>query len=438
MEQLFKAYDIRGRYPMEISEDFARKLGKALALYFANEDIIVGRDARLGSEKLAKAVIEGVTDLGSNAVDIGLCSTPMAYFAAQEHPCVMITASHNPKEYNGFKICAKGGLPLGLSDGLSQLRTLMERGEFGRPKHKGKARRKDILAKYVAHVKQFKGKLKSLKVVMDAGNGVQGALIAKVFARLPVKIIPLFFEPDGNFPNRSPNPLKEGALIALQKAVKQNKADLGIAFDGDGDRVVFVDEKGAIARPDHVLALFAEYALSEHPHAKFLYDLRSSRIVNEHVRNNGGVAIMTRVGHTYVSHVMQEENALIAGELSGHYYFRDNFNADNGDIAALLMLNVLSAAKKPLSKLLAPLHKYFNSGELNFTVENTTQTLKKVEAQYVDHGKSYHIDGLSVEFPDWWFNLRPSNTEPVLRLNVEANTKALLDRKLAELKRLLE
>lgn len=437
MEQLFKAYDIRGIYPSEINEGFAHKLGRAIAMYFTGEDIIVGRDARIGSEKLAKALMEGIANQGGNAIDIGLCSTPMAYFAAQEHPAAMVTASHNPKEYNGFKICAKGGMPLGFPDGLTNIKHLMERSEFGKPKHKGKARKKDIIAKYAAHVRQFKGKLKKLTVVMDAGNGVQGSIIPKVFARLPVKIIPLFFELDGSFPNRSPNPIKPGALEALRKAVRQRKADCGIAFDGDGDRVVFVDEKGTIARADHVLALFAEHVLEEHPHAKILYDLRSSRIVKERATEAGGVAVMTRVGHTYIAQVMKDEDALIAGELSGHYYFRDNFCADNGDIPALLMMNILSAGKKPLSKLLAPLQKYFNSGELNFTVENKHQMMKKIEESYCDQGQVYHIDGLSVEFPDWWFNLRPSNTEPVLRLNVEAKTKALLDRKVAELKRLL-
>ena len=434
--EIFKAYDIRGRYPAEVSEGFAHKLGRAIAMYFTNEDIVVGRDGRIGSDKLAVALMEGLTDQGSNVLDIGICSTPMAYFAAQEHPAVMITASHNPKEYNGFKICAKGGSPLGFPDGLSAIKHLMERANFGRPKRKGKVRKRGILAQYSKHVRQFKGRLKKLKVVIDAGNGVQGVIVPKVFGRLPVRIIPLFFDLDGDFPNRSPNPIKPGALEALENAVKEHKADCGIAFDGDGDRVVFVDERGKVCRPDHILVLFAQHLLKDHPHAKVLYDLRSSRIVKEHVTAQGGVAIMTRIGHTYITHIMQDENALLAGELSGHYYFRDNFWADNGDIPALLMMNILSQ-KKPLSKLLAPVQKYHNSGELNFTVENQAARMKAVEAAYSDKGKVDHIDGLSVDFPDWWFNLRPSHTEPVLRLNVEANTKALLDRKVAELKRLL-
>ncbi len=437
VEGLFKAYDIRGIYPAELNEGFAHKLGRAVAMYFTGEDIIVGYDARLGSERLARAVMEGITSQGSDAIDIGLCSTPMAYFASQEHPAVMITASHNPKEYNGFKICAKGGMPLGFPDGLTNIKHLMERAEFGRPKRKGKVRRKDIIPKYAAHVRRWKGKLKKLTVVMDAGNGVQGRIIPEVFARLPVKIIPLFFELDGNFPDRGPNPIKPDALVALAKAVKQQKAQLGIAFDGDGDRVVFVDERGMIARPDHILALLAQHLLKKNPHAKVLYDLRSSRIVKEHVTALGGVPMMTRVGHTYITQIMQDEDALLAGELSGHYYFRDNFFADNGDIPALLMMNLLSEEKKPLSKLLAQLQKYHNSGELNFTVADTATVLKLVEGTYAAKGDVYNIDGLSVEFEDWWFNLRPSHTEPVLRLNVEAKTKALLDKKVAEVKRLI-
>jgi phosphomannomutase len=438
MEKLFKAYDIRGRYPSELNEQFAEKLGRAVAAYFSDaEAIIVGRDCRIGTDKLFEALCRGITAQGKDVLNIGICSTPMLYFATQDAPGVMITASHNPKEYNGFKVCAKGGLPMGSSNGLASIRQLIEVNAYEKVRRKGKVRRRDVLNKYVAHVRTFKGKLKNLKVVIDAGNGVQGQIMPKVFARLPVKIIPLAFACDGNFPDRDPNPIKQGVLASLCKAVKQNKANLGVAFDGDGDRVVFVDERGVVARPDHVLVLLAQYLLQEKPHSKVLYDLRSSRIVKEEVTQMGGVAIMTRVGHTYITHIMKEEDALIAGELSGHYYFRDNFYADNGDIPAMLMLSLLSAAKKPLSKLLAPLQKYANSGELNFTVADKERMLKHVEDEYLDKGKIFRIDGLTVEFPDWWFNLRPSNTEQVLRLNVEAKTQALLSRKLSELKRLL-
>jgi phosphomannomutase len=437
MENLFKAYDIRGVYPSELTLDFAYKLGKAAAIHFTNETIIIGRDARIGSDKLAERLIAGINDQGSDVIDLGLCSTPMLYFATQENPGIMITASHNPREYNGFKVCAKGGNPLGFPDGLSPIKAIMEQANYGRPKHKGKHKKKNILNEYSAFIKKFKGRQKSLKVVVDAGNGIQGIIVPKVFARLPVKIIPLFFDLDGNFPNRPPNPIREGALEKLSKAVKQHKANFGAAFDGDGDRIVFVDEKGNVVRPDHTLALLSVHLLKENPHAKVLYDLRSSRIAKEKATEAGGVAIMTRVGHTYIAQTMKEENALIAGELSGHYYFRESFFSDNGDIPLMLMMNLVSEQKKPLSKLLAPLDKYFNSGELNFPIENKDTVMKKIEEEYCDKGRVFHIDGLSVEFPDWWFNIRGSHTEDVLRLNVEANTKALLDRKVAELKKLL-
>lgn len=439
VEQLFKAYDIRGIYPSEVDEDFAYKLGRALAMYFTNETLLVGRDGRIGSEKLAAALIEGITDQGSDVFDLGICSTPLLYFATQKSPGIMVTASHNPKEYNGFKVCAKGGTPLSFPDGLSVVKHLVERANFGRPRHKGRARKKNVLDDYVAHVRQFRDRFRNIRVVVDAGNGVAGLIVPKVFGRLPgITIIPLFFELDGNFPHRPPNPLREGALHALSKAVKQHKASFGVALDGDADRVIFVDERGVPARPDHVLVLFAQHLLKTNPHAKVLYDLRSSRIVKEKVTERGGVAIMTRVGHSYITQIMKDENALIAGELSGHYYFRQNFAADNGDIPILLMASVLSAERKPLSRLLAPLQKYFNSGEMSFPIERTAEKLRDIEAVYAGKGgKVYTIDGLSVEFPDWWFNLRPSHTEPYLRLNVEAKTKALLSKKVAELRRLL-
>jgi phosphomannomutase len=437
MEQLFKLYDIRGVYPAELNEDFAYKLGRTVAVYFTGEQIVIGRDCRAGSERLARALIEGVIAQGTNVLDIGICSTPMATFAAQEHPAVMVTASHHPKEFNGFKICAKGGMPLGFPDGLSVLKRLLEHAEFGRPKHKGKVRKHNLLKAYVAHVRQFKSKIKKIKLVIDAGNGVQGIMAPKVFGRLPAKIIPLFFEPDGNFPNRNPDPLVPGALTALSKAVVHHRANLGVAFDGDGDCVVFIDERGRAVRPDHLLSLLAQHLLKHYPHAKVLYDACCSRVVKEQVTALRGVPVMTRAGRSYIMQVMKEEEARIAGELSGHYYFRENFCADSGDIPVLLLLNLLSEERRPLSKLLAPLQKYANSGELSFAVEHPDKTLKKVEEFYGEKGKIYHIDGLSVEFPDWWFNLRQSQAESALKLNVEAKTKALLDRKIAELKKLV-
>lgn len=436
MTEIFKAYDIRGLYPQEITEQFAEKLGRALATQFVGEEIIVGRDGRNGSDKLADALMRGITAQGSVAVNIGLCSTPVLVFAAQESPGVMVTASHNGKEYNGFKVHAKGGAALGLANGLGQLKRLVDENAFVKPKKKGSVKRRDALGKYVAHVRDFKGKLKPLKVVIDAGNSGAGHIAPKVFARL-VKVIPLFFELDGSFPNRSPDPGKTGALDALCTAVKQHKAQLGIAYDGDCDRAIFVDEKGKIAPADRILVLLAQQLLKANPHAKVLHDLTCSRVVKEAITKLGGVPVMTRVGTNYIMDAMRDENAIVAGELSGHYYFRDNFFADCGDIAALVLLTLLSEEKKPLSKLLAPLDKYFGSGVINLDVADKAKAMQKAEQEFCDQGKCYNLDGLSAEFPDWWFNVRPSNTENVLRLTVEANTKALLSRKVAELKRLL-
>jgi phosphomannomutase len=436
-EQIFKAYDIRGLYPSEISEGFAYALGRAVSLHFPEQEICVGRDCRNGSDKLSEALIKGITDQGSDAVDIGLCSTPVIYFASQDKPAVMVTASHNGKEYNGFKICAPGAIPLGLGNGLGAIKNLMLQGQFAKVKRRGKSRKRDIRKQYVACVRQFKGRLKKLKVVVDAGNGMAGVIAPQVFARLPVKIIPLFFEPDGTFPNRSPDPTKPESLAALSKAVRQNKAQLGIAYDGDCDRVIFVDEKGSRVRPDLALVLLARQLLKRLPHAHVLYDLTCSRAVKEQITALGGIPVMTRLGSTFISDVMRTEKALLAGEISGHYYFKDFFCMDNADIAALVMLTLLSEEQKRLSKLVAPLDRYFFAGPLSFGVDNKGAVLRLVEEEYADKGKVFHIDGLSVEFEDWWFNLRASNTENLLRLTVEAKTKAMLERKLAELKRLL-
>lgn len=438
MEELFKAYAIRGNYPNEITEDFAYKLGRAVAAYFADEEIVIGRDVRIGSDKLADALMKGIVDQGSTALNIGVCSTAVVQLAAQEYPAVMVTAAQDLKEYNGFVIYLKGGVLLSLPDGLGAIKQLMEQKKWQKPKRKGKISRRDFASKYVALTRESKGKLKSLKIVVDAGNGVAGLIVPKLFARLPVKVVPLFFDPDGNFPNRPPNPFKPGALDALSKAVRQHKAHLGVAYDGDADRVLFVDERGIFVRADCILALLAQQALKEHPHAKILYDLRSSRVVKERVTDLGGVAIMTRVGYSYVTQVLKDEDALLAGELNGQYYFKDFFFSQNADIAVFLLLNLLSSERKPLSSIVKPLQRYAGSNEISFVAKDTSKILKDIEDEYAEKGgKVYTIDGLSVEFPDWWFNLRPSHSEPYLRLNVEAKTKALLDRKIAELKRLL-
>jgi len=433
MEELFRQYGISGVYPQQVSEEFAYKVGRAIAMLLAVEEIIVGRDCRIGSDKLAESLIKGITDQGRHAVNIGLCSMPMFVFATQQGPGVLVTSPHYGKEHNGFTVCQQGGQPLTHATGLDTIRQLVEKNKFEKPKKKGKTKRRDVMSKYVTHVRQFKGRLKKLKIVIDAGNGLAGLVVPKVFGRL-VNVIPLFFELDGNFPNRDPMPIKEN-LSALCKAVKQHKAQLGVAYDNDCDRVAFVDEHGVVARPDHILALLAQQLLKQQPHAKVLHDVRCSRIVKEHVTRLGGVPIITRVGNTFMNEIMKDEGAIVGGELSAHYYFRDNFCADSGDIAVLLMMSLVSEERKPLSKLLAPLQKYVSVNELKFEAKDPARVLKKVEQEFSEKGNVYSIDGLSIEFPDWWFNLRP--VDNTLSLNIEAASKSLLDRKLAELRRLL-
>lgn len=433
MEEFFKPYEIIGKYPGEISEEFAFAVGRAAVLLFSGNDIVVGRDCRLGSDKLAEALMKGIVAQGGTVANIGLCSMPMIYFAAQNNPAIMVTSSHISKEYNGFTFCEKGGRVLGSPNGLTIIKDLIE-GKLPKHTKKGHIKKRDIMSKYVAHVRKFKGKLKKLKVVVDAGNGMAGYIVPKVFQRL-VNVIPLSFKLDGNFPSRHPNPLTPSALSELSKAVKKHKANLGVAYDADCDKVVFVDERGILVRPDLTLAVLAQHSLKEHIYGKVLYDVRCSRIVREKVTESGGVPIMMRTGPAYARASMRDEYAVLGGELSGHYYFRENFYADSGDVALMLMLSAISEERQPLSKLVHSLQKYSYSGELNFVVADHEQKLKKAEKEYGDNGEVYHIDGLSIEFPDWWFNLRSINNK--MTLVVEAKTKALLDRKVAELKRLL-
>ncbi len=433
MEELFREHSIVGIYPDQITEDLAYKTGRAIALYFLEQEIVVGRDMRIGSDKLSASLIKGITDQGKTAIDIGLCSMPVFVFATQQVPGVIVTSPHYTKTHNGFTICSQGGSPLSLPNGLSEIKKLLEENKFSKLKKRGKSRKRDVMGKYVKHVRSFKGKLKKLKVVIDAGNGMAGHVVPKVFNRL-VKVIPLFFELDGTFPNRNPRPTKE-TLSALIKEVKKNKANLGIAYDSDCDRVVFVDERGILIKPDFILALLAQQIIKKNPYAKVLYDVRCSRVVKEYITKLGGVPVMTRIGTTFMNETMQDEDALLGGETTSHYYFRDNFHSDNGDIAVIMIMSLISEERKPLSKLAAPLHKYFGSEEIKFVSDGHESKLKKAEKMYGSKGQVYNIDGLSIEFKDWWFNVRPKDNE--LLLVVEANTKSLLDRKVAELKRIL-
>jgi len=437
MADIFKAYDIRGKYPSELNEKTAYAIGRAFVTFLNSEKVIVGRDCRLSSPKLRDALVKGVTDQGATVVDIGLCSTPLLYFAAQDHDAIIITGSHHPKEYNGFRLMGKGVVNIGQSHGMETIKELVEVNSWKKPKKKGRVTKKDYMRKYISHVRKYKGKLKPIKVVMDAGNGMAAHTAEKIFKGLKPKITKLFFKLDGNFPGHSPNPMDEKNLAAVKQAVKKQRAACGIVFDGDCDMIKVVDAKGNTVNTDAITALIGNYILKDHEHALIMYDVRTSRAVREAISDARGRGMMTRVGHTFIKELMRDEGALFAGELSGHYYFKNNNYCDSAEIAAMVLLRILSEEKKPLSKLVEPFQTHFKSSEISIPTDNPYHLMKKVENAYLGKANQiFHIDGVSAEFNDWWFNLR--YTEPNLSLIVEAKTKRMLDMKQKEVERLLK
>jgi phosphomannomutase len=441
MAGIFKAYDVRGIYPTEINEEIAYKIGLAFAQFLGKGTVVVGRDMRTSSLSLFQRLSSGLNDGGLDIIDIGLVTTPVISFSTAHYHYdggIMITASHNSKEYNGFKFCRRDAYPISYDTGIAEIEKKVQTMIKPPTQHKkGKIYTKDVLDDYVQHVLGFSKKIKKLKIVIDAGNGMGGVIAPKLFKSLPCEMIPLYFELDGTFPHHDANPLEPENMQDLVKAVLKNKADLGAAFDGDADRVMFVDNEGKIVSADISTALIAREFLKHHPGETILYDLRSSRIVKEEVERLGGKAQMCRVGHAFIKQTLRESNGIFAGELSGHYYFRDNFFADSAAIALTMMLNVISEENKPFSKIVAPLKKYYSTGELNSRVKDPDQLMGKIEKKYA-HGHTFHLDGFSAEFEDWWFNLRKSNTEPLLRLNVEAKTQDLLKDKSKELLSLIK
>ncbi|MBI1883961.1 MAG: phosphomannomutase/phosphoglucomutase [Chlamydiae bacterium] len=436
MAGIFKAYDIRGIYPQEINEEIVYKIGYAISQVIGKGTVAVGRDMRTSSPSLFKQVAEGLTDGGLNIVDVGLISTPMINFTTAHYDYdggVMVTASHNSKEYNGVKMCQRGAYPISYETGIAEIEDKVR--NFDVPKHtgkKGKIETKNVLDDYIQHVLKFSKKIKRFKIVIDAGNGMGGLIAPKLFEFLPGEVIPLYFELDGTFPHHDANPLESHNMHDLMKTVIEHEADLGVAFDGDADRVMFVDNEGQIVSADIITTLIAKEFLRQRPGGTILYDLRSSWTVREEVEKNGGKAQMCRVGHAFIKQALREANGVFAGELSGHYYFRDNSFCDSAAIAFVMMLNVLSQAGVPLSKLIHPLKRYHATGELNSKVKDPDQIIQHIEKKFQD-GKTFYLDGLSIEFKDWWFNLRKSNTEPLLRLNVEAKTPQMLKEKSEEL-----
>jgi phosphomannomutase len=431
----FKAYDVRGIYPSELDEAGAYAVGRAYVEQFEPRKIAVGRDMRVSSASMARAVIRGASDGGSEVVDVGMIGTEMLYFGVGELDAdggVMVTASHNPKDYTGMKIVRRGALPVGGDSGLLDIRERAQKIDAPEPEGDPSAEDVDIYPAFVDRVLSFVdvGKIKPLRVVIDAGNGMAGAMLPPILERLPVEAVRCFFEPDGTFPNHEPNPLlPENREFVISK-VREEKADLGIAFDGDADRCFFVDDTGEFVPGDFVTALLAESMLEKEPGAKIIYDVRASWAVPDVVEKLGGDALVNRVGHAFIKERMRKEGALFGGEVSGHYYFRDFNQSDSGTIPALLMLELVSKRGAPLSEILRPFtERYFLTGELNTPVPDVALKLQELKEHFADEGEVSHLDGISVTAEDWHMNVRPSNTEPLLRLNLEALTPDLMERK---------
>ncbi len=436
IETVFKAYDVRGIYPTELDDDLAYRIGRAYALFLNPRRVVVGRDMRLSSPALAEAIIRGLVDQGVDVTDVGLVSTDALYFAVgkfQFDGGIMVTASHNPPEYNGFKLCREEARALSMETGIATIRDLVLRGEFPEPERRGTIATQDILDDFANHVLSFidVSVIKPFRIVVDAGNGMGGVIAPKVLGRLPVTIIPLYFELDGSFPHHVPNPIEPENVRDLQRAILEQHADFGIAFDGDADRMFILDEQARLVGGDMVTALVAKALLQKHPGARIVYNLICSRAVPEVIRQYGGVPIRSRVGHSFIKALMREHDAIFGGEHSGHFYFRDNWYADSGIIAAVTVLELLSREGVTVSQAIAPIDRYYRSGEINVEARDFSAVLTALEEHFRD-GQIDHLDGLTVEYPDWWFNARPSNTQPLLRINVEANTPELLQQKLEE------
>ena len=439
--KVFKAYDVRGIYPGELDEEGAYAIGRGYAQQFEPRRIAVGRDMRMSSPAMAAAAMRGAAAEGVEVLDLGLVGTEMVYFAVGELGLdggVMVTASHNPKDYTGMKIVRRGALPVGGESGLLDVRdralAAAAGGDEDGAAEDGAAAvtAYDIWPAYVDRVLSFidGASVRPLKVVIDAANGMAGAMLPPVLERLPIEVVRCYFDPDGTFPNHEPNPLlPENREFIVRKTLEEG-ADLGVAFDGDADRCFFVDDAGEFVPGDFVTALFAESVLEKEPGAKIIYDVRASWAVPDTIERSGGVPLINRVGHAYIKHRMRRDDAAFGGEVSGHYYFRDFSQADSGVIPFLLMLELVSKRSRKLSEVLAPFRsQYFITGELNTPVADVALKLQELKERYAPEGTVSHLDGISVDADDWHFNVRPSNTEPLLRLNLEARSQSRMEQK---------
>jgi phosphomannomutase len=432
----FKAYDVRGIYREQLDEEGARAIGRAFVEVFQPKRIAVGHDMRVSSPSMAEAVIAGAAGAGADVLELGLVGTEMVYFAVGELGLdggIAVTASHNPKEYTGMKIVREGALPVGGESGLLEIRDRAQREPEAGDGPDGKVEPYDIWGQFVERVLSFvdPSAIEPLKVVIDAANGMAGAMLPPVLERLPqLEVVRCYFEPDGTFPNHEPNPLlPENREFIVGKTLEEG-ADFGVAFDGDADRCFFVDDSGEFVPGDFATALLAESVLAKEPGAKVIYDVRASWAVPQTIERAGGVPLVNRVGHAYIKHRMREEHAAFGGEVSGHYYFRDFSQADSGVVPFLLMLELVSQRGQKLSEILRPFRdRFFITGELNTPVEDVDAKLRELEDRFGPEGRISQLDGLSVDADDWHFNVRPSNTEPLLRLNLEALDRALMERK---------
>ncbi len=433
MGGIFKAYDIRGIYRDSIDEDIVFKIGRAFATFLKCKKVVVGRDMRPHSKPLFDALARGLTMQGADVIDLGLCSTPMSYFAngiLGGDAGIMITASHNPAEWNGLKLSRREAIPISGDTGILDIERIVRKEAYDpAPPSPGKVVSVDIAPRYIEHVRRFAALKRPIKIAADMANAM-GIYEAKALHGL-LEIDAIYNDLDGTFPNHEANPLKSETLQDLQKKIKKGQYDFGVAFDGDADRSGFLDEKGNIVPMDAITCLVAQDILSREKGA-ILYDLRSSWAVKEVIIENGGTPVMSRVGHAFIKKQMRDVNGLFAGELSGHYYFRDNYFTESSAMAVLCVANIVSRADRPLSALVRPLRRYVASGELNFRVPDPSAMIEMLRNKYTG-GRVLTLDGVTVEFDDWWFNVRASNTEPLIRLNIEARTTELMERKKKEL-----
>ncbi len=440
---IFKAYDVRGIYGTELTDEAAYAIARAFVQYLGVDRVAVGRDMRVSSPALATAIIRGITDQGADAIDLGMTTTDELYFAVGKfgYPAgMMITASHNPAQYNGIKMCRAEAVAISSETGGNAIRDLVLSGQVKDPERKGQVHHRDVTDDYINHALSFidVSKIKPLKVAVDAGNGMAGMIIPRVFQRLPATLVPLYFELDGTFPNHPASPIEPENTAVLRQTVRDQHLDMGVAFDGDADRMFLIDEHGNLLGGDMVTALVANSLLRKQPGATILYNLISSRSVPELIERDGGRAVRTRVGHSFIKAQMRQENAIFGGEHSGHFYFRDNWYADSGLIAFLIVLELVSESGKPVSELVAAIDKRFRSGEINSEVSDQKSKIAEIEEKYRAQGAEIdHLDGITVSFPTWWFNVRPSNTEPLLRLNLEADTRDEMERRRDEVLHLI-